>query len=267
MVPMPLPGSAPVHVPDPERVTRHTELLVEATAVPLSDVDVLAALPRQGTLSIPAKLFRSRSGTAGMLVEIPAALGEEPARALAERTLALALDWFDGARPAATGPADTTHLGTTHLGDALSALGWNVTPQGTGTMIVHDAPGGPLTLHPCGDGSIRVAARPTVVRAPGAPSALALPRFALEANRRLRLARLTVTRTARGLLHVARDVILPPGVELAEWLARAADALVRARDETERAMRALTTPAVAAAYLATDGQPAGAPAGRIEEGR
>jgi hypothetical protein len=83
----------------------------------------------------------------------------------------------------------------------------------------------------------------------GAPeSRAALLRFALEANARMRLTRLTVVPEA-GQARVRWDVVLPRCVELERALPAAIEAVVGGHAASHTALRALAHPVVARAYL------------------
>jgi hypothetical protein len=73
--------------------------------------------------------------------------------------------------------------------------------------------------------------------------------FALEANRRLRVARLGVVGSSNGAVQTVWDAVVPGVVPVERVLPAAIDAVLFARLETGRELSALSDPQIAAAYL------------------
>ena len=85
----------------------------------------------------------------------------------------------------------------------------------------------------------------------------ALVRYALETNRRLRLARLSLGTGGGAAAWVVWDAVIPAELPLAAALREGVGAVTAARALTEAPLRALADPIVADAYLAlrTNGRP------------
>jgi hypothetical protein len=250
-------------------------LQLEATSEPLALSRALAALPRQLELAAPAKLVLLRGGEAALMAEIPRALSPADGEALARRALEAGRRWL-GEGGGAADPSGRARGNGADSGDVsdrgngsdggngngmarepveqvLGELAWSWRPLESGGYRVDV--GGP-------DGSFRVQidALPTpagglhlstsaAVRV-GAPEAKrALPHFALESNRRLRLARLGVTATGGERARAVWEVVLPAPLPLERTLRGALEAVVGARVATARALGALGEPQVAGAYL------------------
>jgi hypothetical protein len=243
---------------------RSGPLQLEATSEPLAIEIAVAALQRQAELAAPAKLVRLRSGEAALMAEIPRALSGTDAEALARRALEAGWRWL-GEDAAAVGPAgrargngDGSDLGARGNGmareaveEVLGELAWSWRLLESGGYRV-DA-GGP-------DGSFRVQIDPlpagglhlstSAALRVGAPEAKrALPHFALESNRRLRLARLGVTAGGGERARAVWEVVLPAPLPPERTLRDALEAVVGARVATARALGALGDPQVADAYL------------------
>jgi len=232
-----------------ERRFHATSLLLEAIA-PLGFDDALAALARQATLAVPVKVMRGHPGGSALLAEIPFEGDLERCRRDAGAALDAALAWL------ARGPAavESTEDRCAALEEAVATLGWTMEAGTDGEFAARTSPpGAPLRIRALAGGALRVAHLATALRVPDARSGHAVRLLALEANAWLRLARLGVSGPPAGVLHVERDVILPAGITLERWLGEAAHALDAAQRETGRALRALATPEVAAAYLAARG--------------
>jgi hypothetical protein len=233
-------------------------LQLEATSEPLALPLALAALPRQPELAAPAKLMLLRGGEAALMAEIPHALSRADGRWLGEDAGAA------GPAGCARGNADASDLSDRGNGSrggngmawerveqVLGELAWSWRPLESGGYRV-DA-GGPdgnfrvqIDALPAGGLHLSTSAAVRV----GAPEAKrALPHFALESNRRLRLARLGVTATGGERARAIWEVVLPAPLPLERTLRGALEAVVGARVATARALGALGDPQVAGAYL------------------
>jgi hypothetical protein len=232
---------------------RATALLVEAESAPLPLERALGSLARQTELAVPAKLVLAGAETAALLAEIPRERGLASAEATARATLESALAWLaaGGANGAAAGPGPDA---TTRVNAALTGLGWPFEVADPGRWHVWaklDAITMRLFITAHADGSARVAQPATPVQIAHPHGGYAARLFALESNARLRLVRTSVATTSPHVVRVTRDVVLPPAVELERWLAEAAVALAVATGETARALRALRSLEIVAAYLGT----------------
>jgi hypothetical protein len=101
----------------------------------------------------------------------------------------------------------------------------------------------------------------SAVKAQTSRVARALRIFALEASHRIRLARLSVTAVRQGTAAICWDSVLPVAARLDLILPEALAAVVSARAETGRSLRALSQPRIAEAYLSLRA-PADAPRDR-----
>ena len=89
----------------------------------------------------------------------------------------------------------------------------------------------------------------TLLRAAGELARHAIEVFALESNRRLRRARISVVRGDDEIVRVIWDAVAPSEPALGACLPPLVDAVSGARSETQRALSALSCDAVAQAYL------------------
>jgi hypothetical protein len=231
-------------------------MLVIASAGPLPLDCALAGLERQSDLRVPVKFTRSASGVCELRAEVP----DDGAR---ERCAADARAALDGALTALASDVGqrsgrASPPAATRIGEVLEQLGWNAAREESGGYRIHAPAGGTATrlvAYPLRAGGVHVTASTLVIRTAGGRSARALALFALEANGRFRLARLTVS-ASDGVARAGWDAVLPAAAVCADGLATAVEALFVARTETERALRALAKAAVADAYLeARDPQP------------
>jgi hypothetical protein len=256
-------------------------LQLEATSEPLALPLALAALPRQLELAAPAKLVLLRGGEAALMAEIPRALSPADGEALALRALEAGRRWLGedaGAADGAADPSGRARGNGADSGDAsapsdhgsgsdggngmarepveqvLGELAWSWRPlvesggyrvdvggpDGSFRVQIDALPAPACGLHLSTSAAVRV----------GAPQAKrALPHFALESNRRLRLARLGVTATGGERARAVWEVVLPAPLPLERTLRGALEAVVGARVATARALGALGDPQVAGAYL------------------
>ena len=240
-------------------------LQLEATSEPLALPLALAALPRQPDLAAPAKLVLLRGGEAALMVEIPHALPRADGEALVLRALEAGHRWLDeddNAADGTAGPAGSTRGNGSGSGNetawesveqVLGELAWSWRPLESGGYRVDvGGPDGSFRVQidalPAPSGGLHLSTS-AAVRV-GAPEAKrALPHFALESNRRLRLARLGVTATGAERARAVWEVVLPAPLPLERTLRGALEAVVGARVATARALGALGEPQVAGAYL------------------
>jgi hypothetical protein len=246
-------------------------LQLEATSEPLALPLALAALPRQPELAAPAKLVLLRGGEAALMAEIPHALPRADGEALALGALEAGRRWLDDEAGAAD-PAGCARGNGADNNDAGQRGNGSAGDDGMAREPVEQVLGelawswrllesGGYRVDACGpDGSFRVQidalpaggihlSTSAAVRV-GTPEAKrALPHFALESNRRLRLARLGVTAAGGERARAVWEVVLPAPLPLERTLRGALEAVVGARVATARALGALGDPQVAGAYL------------------
>jgi hypothetical protein len=220
-------------LPDPK--VSIDPFVVEAWAAPLPRALVLERLALQPELEQPAKLVLSGGGEPALLAEVAHRGDPRAAEPQARDALRAALAWIKGdgrTQPNGAAPID--------LAELLASLPWGSERREDGSYYVSTQDGG---------ASLKV----------DAPSAgRALPLFALEVNRRLRLARLSVTGIAEGSADVVWDAVLhapsiagasPDAARLEQALLEVTTAVAGARGETLRTLRALGTPRVAETYM------------------
>jgi hypothetical protein len=210
-----------------------------------------SALARQPGLPWPAKLVRCESGEVGLVGEVPRLVEPRAGAAIVRRAVEAARVWLDAAEP---DPAATSSDAWTaeELEDLLdeTAYPWQLLEDGACRLdVTHDGVVGRMELRRVTAGGLRLCGRGAVGVGDGR-SFLAQTRYALEANSRLRLARVSVGSGGGSAAWVVWDVVLPGEVPLEAALREGVGAVATARAVTEAALRALATPAVAEAYLA-----------------
>jgi hypothetical protein len=209
--------------------------------------EAAVAVERQAELTAPAKLALTPQGACELFAEVLCTNGSDAPK-LARDALDHGRAWLAGQSPRGeTAGADADDLVT-----ALAELPrtWVWEPGDADEFRLHATAFGEsvrLTIRPAARGA-QVIARSSVA-APDATVARALSRFALETNRRLRLARIGVSGPERDACAVSWDSVTPPGVDLAGVVPAAVEAVVRAHAATRRSMRALGHPQIAQSYL------------------
>lgn len=223
--------------------------LVEALVSPLPLALLRAALPRQEELHVPAKLILSERGQGGLLAEVPRLEDRERCEAHACQVIEVALAWLEGDLDV-PGPSECASIEPHAIEEALGLLPWSWETREEGYRI--HAIEAFVDCHVevrASVGQMYVSTPPMALPASEPCVVEALQIFALEANRCLRLARLTATEARDRVVRVLWDAPLPSNVEPNPLLAEAVQAVVGARSETARALRALCEPRVARTYL------------------
>ena len=211
---------------------------------PARALERIADLPR---LRAPAKLVLRPDAEAGLLAEVPRALERERAEACVRTALDDAARWLEDPVDPAAAP-DPTQAAKVGLAEAAADLSGALGPQPGGALRLDTPVGARLRLDVDANGTTRIACeqRLEVVE----PEPLhALARFALEANGRLRLARLAVSWDRSGVATVTWDALLPAGVPLGRTLADAVRAVSAAWAATHRTLRLLAGPKLAREFL------------------
>lgn len=213
------------------------------------------AITRQAELVAPAKLALAHDGTCELRAEVLRS-GNADADKLARSALDLGRAWLAGEMPSLR---DVSGDGE-DLAAALAALPrvWAWDPSDGGGFRIHATAFGE---------SVRLAvnaqssgAQVTVRGALATPEPAAwdaLVHFALECNRRLRLARIGVAPVDEATATVTWDVVTPAGVDLADVLPVAVEAVAFAHAATRRSLRALCHASIAHRYLDARGAPPG----------
>ncbi len=220
------------------------------------------ALARQADLLAPAKLALSRDGDYELRAEVLRVDGSDGLDGVDGRggvdgadASKLAVDALDVARAWLMGeavPPRGAPVPAEDLAGALAELppAWAWETAEDGGFRVHATAFGEnvrLSVHAVA-GSARVMAR-SILATPDPDAGPALLRFALETNRRLRLARIGLAAPNGESTAVTWDAVTPSGIELSSVLPATVEAVVRAHASTRRSLRALCHVAIARLYL------------------
>lgn len=229
----------------------------------LTPIEVGAALDsifQQSRLEWPVKLVISRECGAALMAESLAdgrGLADDGGRDLGH-LLKHGRAWLAAGAPSGADACNSEQLGEVRA--SLDALGWQASESPGDTWSVEQGGVSSPFLSRCGRGQARVASNgfvcfsqpPALVRAGDDECRLALAALALEANAGLRLARTSIERVATSdTVRAWWQAVVPIDRALERTLAEAAAATWVARESTLAAYRALSTPALARAYLAT----------------
>ncbi len=206
------------------------------------------ALARQPELLAPVKLAAAAGGGAELRAELLRARGVDT-EALARSALERAGVWLAGDG----GPvADVEAVDAEEVAAGLAELprAWAWEPRGADGFHVHATAFGTSAriVVEARAGTARAFVR-SAVPATGLETRAALVHFALEANARLRLARIGVAADDDGTARLTWDAVASPGVALERALPAAVEAVAGAHAATRRALRALSHAAVARIYL------------------
>jgi hypothetical protein len=225
-------------------------LHLEATSEPIAIRSAFAALERQPELAAPVKLVALGAGEAALMAEIPRALAEAVCEDLARRALEAGWRWLEGGDAKASAGGDDAKL-FERVERALEELRWSWKRlEGGGYRVDAEVPEGVyrVTIAALAVGELRLSTS-TTVRSRTVETRRALLHFALESNRRLRLARLTVAEAEGERARAVWDAVLPAVLPPESTLIDAVEAVVDARVATGRALGALGDPRVAQSYL------------------
>ena len=260
----------------------HAELANTVPSVHVESTVVIAsggAVPReaaaivvfhQAALPAPAKLALSGNGAAYLLAEVARV---EDLSACVDRVLDAfelgvapllrAAPWGDSSPAGGSHAEQYSAADDVELTQGLDALPWSWQANDDGSLRVFAevrdgarAQAAHVRVERLsGTGVLRAAASLTLrLHAPHTRDALA--RFALEANARLRLARLSLADGSEGDGAAARwicDAVVPTGAPTARAAVAAIEAVAFARVATGRSATALTDPDVAAGFLSLRG--------------
>jgi hypothetical protein len=211
------------------------------------DAGVPEGIARQAELLAPAKLALSTEGDCELRAEVRRSSQLDAAK-LARGALDLGRAWLAGEAACASGaPADAEDLAGA-LAELPVAWVWE-RGAADGFRIHATAFGESLRLGvDAVAGGAQVIAR-SALATHDAAVRRALERFALEANRRLRLARIGLAARDGETTAVTWDVVTPPEVDLTDALPTAVEAVVRAHAATRRGLRVLCHEEIARRYL------------------
>lgn len=208
---------------------------------------VLSALGRQFACEAPVKLARAVDGRPELRAEVLRRSGKDAAK-LARDALDAGQVWLAGDAPRHRGAAPTPDEVAAGLEELPPAWAWepdeedgfHVHATGFGAMLR-------LGVRSCAGGA-QVIAR-SALPSQQAGSHRALVQFALDANRRFRLARLSVGAEVGRPTAVCWDAVVPAD-GLGRDLPAAVEAVVAAHAATLLPLRALCQEPVAGSYLA-----------------
>lgn len=232
-------------------IMRFDGVLMHAILAPLDMHRAQEALVRQQALDAPAKLAVSPDGTAIFVAEVPANDNDIWCTEQMRRASEAGRAWFDQRTNGAPKVAPSSAM-TSDVEKVLTELECTWTVGDAGTYRVHglDIPSVLLIELLAGD-TFRVSYPTTAIRAAVPASREAMALFALEANARLRFARMSIAPAAAALdvVHVGWDAMVFGGRYGDHWLAEAVAAVSVAHAETSRVVRALASDCVARSYL------------------
>jgi hypothetical protein len=237
-------------------------IVVEALVAPLPLELLLRSLRRQPTLVAPAKLVLSCAGEPGVLAEIPRNGDHHGCEMRVREAIDRALAWLEE-KPEATAEGNEAVCGSESIAEALADLPWDWERGLDGSYrvnVAEDAVSCRVRVSSISASWLHVSTS-SAVKVQTSRTARALRIFALEASRRVRLARLSVTAVRQGSAAICWDSVLPVAARLDLTLTEALAAVVSARAETARSLRALSQPRIAEAYLSLRA-PADAPRDR-----
>lgn len=224
--------------------------VVEALVAPLPLGLLLRSLPRQPMLVAPAKLVLSCTGEPGVLAEIPRNGDYHGCEMRARAAIDRALAWVER-EPEGAAEGNGTVSGSEAIDEVLVGLPWDWERGLDGSYRVNFAEDGVscrVRVNSISASWLHVSTS-SAVKVPTSRAARALRIFALEASRRIRLARLSVTAIRQGTAAICWDSVLPVAARLDLTLPEVLAAVVSARAETARSLRALSQPGIAEAYL------------------
>jgi len=225
-------------------------LHLEATSQPIALARAITALERQPELAAPAKLVLLGRDEAALMAEIPSVVSRTESEELALRALEEGWRWLDGASAACE--ADPSNgICCEHLEALLDEVRWRWQRLETGGYRVDaEGPDGSyrLRIGVLSDGDLHLSTS-TTVGVSASEAMRAIRCFALESNRRLRLARLAVEGVEGERARAVWDAVLPGALPPELTLLDALEAVVGARAATARALAALCEPRVAETYL------------------
>jgi hypothetical protein len=238
--------------------------IVGETAMPLPGIDAaLRNVSRQSALAAPAKVALSLSGTAVLLVEVPESRDRERATDAIGAALDAATIWMNGdgaavheATAQCKNAEESREVDTLRwIEETLGTLEWTHERDDRGAIrVTGSSADGVARIAPIAHGAVRVWHEARLLRATAPRVEEAVRLFALEANARFRLARLSIGARDDGagskVVFGVWETVVLPDVGGAQWLRQAVEALAVADAETRRALRALTDAVIAEAYIA-----------------
>ncbi len=237
--------------------------LIAMITQPLPLDSVRMGLPHQLDYFIaPVKFALTAEGSGCAIAEIARVADPHDCEKLAGQALDGLESWIDRGCPA-NGEArwdrespviarDTADAVDLEIARSLDEIGWSWEAIGEASYRVHATTGsssiGRLKIDRIGSSALRVSSESTV-RVNDVVAKEALAHFALEANRRLRIARLTVADADDEAMTLVWDAIAPAVLPVSAVLPRLVEAVAFARAETSLVLVALADERIANVYL------------------
>ena len=208
----------------------------------------LSGVAWQADLAAPAKFAQSRSGEVEILAEVPLVAERRVCEKLADAALDAAILWPE-VRSEPRDPSRTV-FSDQDVESALSQIPWGFRQKDAGLYQIDaaPAPGHAMRVTLAAQGSVLRVSTSTSVRACSPEARRALAIFAMESNRRLRLARIGVAEANEGA-NIVWDAVLPAALPAAAAIAPVVEAVVYAQMLTRRSVSVLADPRVANVYL------------------
>jgi hypothetical protein len=231
------------------RARIEADSLTVRVSSPIASQAAFAGLGFQPTLGSPAKLAWGAKHGFELMAEVSREGNLHDAEQEARGALDDAMAWLGNGIAATVGPS----MPGARLVEILKGLGCAVRPASNAACFADVRLGSSIHRILVGempDTSARLSFPAAILRVEAEEVRYAVELFALEANCRLRLARVSATPVASDRMRLTWDVVVSGGSRLARRLPDAFEALVIARDETARPLRILRSPHVAEAYLA-----------------
>lgn len=228
----------------------HDPIVFQSPASPVAREVAERALTRQPGLAWPAKLVAAPDGATGLVSEVPRLVEPSVGAALVRQAAHASLAWLDDDAPDGAPPDDDA--ASEGLEDLLSEAPHpfrRLDDGGYGLDVAHEGVVGRIEVRATAAGGLWLSARGAVGVGDGR-SLPALVAFALEVNRRLRVARLSVGAGGGSAAWLVWDAVLPAGLPAGRALEEGVGAVATARALSEGALRALADPTVAEAFLA-----------------
>jgi hypothetical protein len=220
-------------------------------------------MSRQQELIAPVKFSLTPDGNSGCAIaEIPLVADPHDCEKLAGQALDMLEAWIESGyspQAAATSGGETPQVARdtddpidSEIARTLDEIGWSWETTGETGYRVHlvtDAGSlGRVEIQRIGSNAVRASSVSTV-EVNSIIARDALDHFALESNRRLRIARITVSSAEGEATQLVWDAVAPAALPVAAVLPRLIDSVGFARSETNLALVALSDESIAAAYL------------------
>jgi len=244
------------------RSLRLEPMLVAAITQPLPLDTTRLGLSHQLDCFAPVKFALTPQGDGCAIAEIPRAANPHDCEKLASQALDGVESWIDRGFPARGETDAERELQIVARGNAGSVdseiarsldetdWSWEESDSATYRVFVTTASGsiGRVKIQRIGSNALHVSSESTV-QVSDIVAKEALTHFALDTNRRLRIARLTVSDADGEAMRLVWDAIAPAELGVSVALPRLIEAVAFARAETSLALVALADECIATLYL------------------